>query len=96
LCNSQFIELQNRIEPITPTTKNPTTASPTMSPVLVDLLTRVLGASGAGEFVGKFSFFERSAGAAGSEKITGSAVPREARTKRAMRRVSFILDLGVF
>jgi hypothetical protein len=96
LCNPQLIESQNRIELITIATINSTTASPTMGPVLVDLLTRVLGVSGAGEFAGNFLFFERSAGAAGSEKITGSAIPREARTMRTMRRVSFILDLGVF
>jgi hypothetical protein len=28
--------------------------------------------------------------------MTGSAVPRMTRTKRTMRKVSFILDFGVF
>jgi len=48
-----------------------------MSSGLVNHLTRVLGASGAREFVDDCSFFESSAGAAGSVDIIGSAIPKE-------------------
>jgi hypothetical protein len=59
-------------------------------------LTRVLGASGARGFADDCSFFENSAGAAGRVEIIGSAVLREAMTKRTKRRLSFILDFRAF
>jgi hypothetical protein len=66
-----------------------------MSSGLVSHLTRVLGASGAREFVDDCSFFESSAGAAGSVDIIGSAIPKEM-TKRMRRRLGFILHFGGF
>jgi hypothetical protein len=58
-------------------------------------LTRALDDSGTRAFVDYCSIFESSTGAAGSVDVIGSAVPRKAMTKGAMRRLSFILDFGV-
>jgi hypothetical protein len=67
-----------------------------MSPILVDLLTTALGASRGGAFAVRLLSSARSAGAVACEGMTGRAIPRAARAKIVMMKVSFILEFRAF
>lgn len=75
---------------------SPPTKTPMMSPILVDLLTSALGASRGGGFAARRLSSARSAGAVGCERMTGRAIPKAARAKLVMMKVSFILEFRVF